>query len=59
MKPYMEAELKAFEEVARRLALYDKMLPLVTELAEWDATTDSWFLLFDNYRKRAREILKK
>lgn len=48
---------KAYAEIAKRLAFYDKAHEFIIELAEWDATTDSWYGLFKHYQKRAKEIL--
>ena len=47
----------AQDEIAKRLDHYEKLLPFVQELANWDATCDSWYDLFKSYQKQAKELL--
>lgn len=45
-------------ELKRRLRSYDELFAFVKELAEWNATTDSFYDTFDGYRKQAGKIIK-
>lgn len=58
MRELSAKEKPIYDEIARRLAREEKLYPLVKELAEWDATTDSWYDLFVDFQKRAQEALK-
>lgn len=51
-------ESKAYAELEARLKFYDKAFPFIKELAEWNATTDSFYDTFDGFRQRAKEIVK-
>lgn len=51
---------KALEkELKRRLDGYQVLFTFVTDLADWDATTDSWYDLFKNYQIRAKIVLDR
>lgn len=49
----------AIAELRRRLDGYDKLHAFVTELATWEATTDSWYGLFKSYQRQASDVLKE
>lgn len=47
------------KEIKRRMDGYESLFEFVTDLANWDATTDSWHDLFKNYQIRAKVVLDR
>lgn len=43
-------------ELKRRLDAYDKMLMFVNDLADWNATCDSYYDLFTRYQQEAKQL---
>lgn len=48
----------AKQEIERRLKQYDKLLVFTQEVANWAGPSDSWYGLFKDFQKRAKEALK-
>ena len=53
-----KVDIAVVKELARRLDHYEKLHAFVIELAEWNATCDSWYQLFVNFQDKAQKVLR-
>lgn len=48
-----------WNQIYKKMRESEEYLDFIRRLAEWDGTTDSFYDLFDGFRKEAQQILRQ
>lgn len=48
-----------WNQIYKKMQESEQYLDFIRRLAEWDGTTDSFYDLFDGFRKEAQQILRQ